>query len=177
MRAVPYSKTSVYFYNTLRRHTQENGVFVSAAVRPSVPEDLLTQEAVYTYRNIGARSRNHRYSSKAISIVCSECVWTRSYTACSAHAPSCPLWPVRLCRIFQHLIKVSKKIKEGRLKNEHIKEVMGVKGKQNIMDIIEKKRLQWYGHVKRIPEERIPKLIVECTPPERRKEDFQEKRG
>ncbi len=46
---------------------------------------------------------------------------------------------------------------------------MGVKGKQDIMDIIEKKRLQWYGHVKRMPEERIPKLIMEWTPTERRK--------
>ena len=46
---------------------------------------------------------------------------------------------------------------------------MGVKGKQDIMDIIEKKRLQWYGHVKRMPEERIPKLVTELTPIERRK--------
>ena len=30
---------------------------------------------------------------------------------------------------------------------------MGVKGQP---DIIEEKRLQWYGHVKRMPEERIP---------------------
>ena len=44
-------------------------------------------------------------------------------------------------------------------------------------DIIEKKRLQWYGHVKRMPEERIPKLIMEWIPLERRKEDVQEKRG
>jgi hypothetical protein len=29
-----------------------------------------------------------------------------------------------------------------------------VKGKPDIIDIIEKKRLQWYGHVKRMPEER-----------------------
>jgi hypothetical protein len=35
---------------------------------------------------------------------------------------------------------------------------MGVKGKP---DIIEKKRLQRYGHVKRMPEERIPKLTME----------------
>jgi len=43
---------------------------------------------------------------------------------------------------------------------------MGVKGKP---DIIEKKRLQWYGHVKRMPEDRIPKLIMQWTPMERRK--------
>jgi hypothetical protein len=40
-----------------------------------------------------------------------------------------------------------------RIKNEHIKEIMGVKGKLDIIDIIEKKRLQWYGHVKSMPEE------------------------
>jgi hypothetical protein len=44
-----------------------------------------------------------------------------------------------------------------------------VKGKPDIIDIIEKKRLQCYGHVKRIPEERIPKLIMEWIPEERRK--------
>jgi hypothetical protein len=46
---------------------------------------------------------------------------------------------------------------------------MGVKGKPGIIDIIEKKILQWYGHVKRMPEERISKLILECIPEERRK--------
>jgi hypothetical protein len=56
-----------------------------------------------------------------------------------------------------------------KIKNENIKEIMGVKGKPDIIDIIEKKRLQWYGHVKRIPEERIPKLILEWVPAERRK--------
>ena len=35
--------------------------------------------------------------------------------------------------------------------------------------IIEKKRLQWYGQVKRMPEERIPKLIMGWIPWERRK--------
>jgi hypothetical protein len=34
---------------------------------------------------------------------------------------------------------------------------------------IEKKRLQWYGHFKRMPEERKPKLILEWVPAERRK--------
>jgi hypothetical protein len=46
---------------------------------------------------------------------------------------------------------------------------MGVKGKPDIIDIIEKRRLKWYGHVKRMPEERIPKLIMEWVPLERRK--------
>jgi len=46
---------------------------------------------------------------------------------------------------------------------------MGVKGKPDIIDIIEQKRLQWYGHVKRMPEERIPKLNVDWIPRERRK--------
>jgi hypothetical protein len=44
-----------------------------------------------------------------------------------------------------------------------------VKGEPNIIDIIEKKRLQWYDHVKRMPEERIPKLIMELIPEQRRK--------
>ena len=52
-----------------------------------------------------------------------------------------------------------------RTKNEGIKEIMGVKGQP---DIIEKKRLQWYGHVKGMPEERISKLIMEWIPLERR---------
>ena len=58
------------------------------------------------------------------------------------------------------------------IKNEHTNEIMGVKGKP---DITERKRLQWYGLVKRMPEERIPKLIMEWIPPERRKEDVHEK--
>jgi hypothetical protein len=44
---------------------------------------------------------------------------------------------------------------------------MGVRGTPDIIDITEKKRLQWYGHVKRMPEERIPKLIMEWIPLER----------
>jgi hypothetical protein len=38
---------------------------------------------------------------------------------------------------------------------------MGVKEKLDIIDIIERKRLQWYGHVKRMQEERLPILIME----------------
>jgi hypothetical protein len=45
----------------------------------------------------------------------------------------------------------------------------GLKEKPDIVDIIERKRLQWYGHVKRMKEERLPKLIMEWIPGERRK--------
>ena len=34
-----------------------------------------------------------------------------------------------------------------RRKNERIKEVMGLKGKPDTVDTIQKKRLQWYGQV------------------------------
>ena len=46
---------------------------------------------------------------------------------------------------------------------------MEVKEDPDIIDIIERKRLQWYGHVKRMQEERLPKLIMEWIPEERRK--------
>jgi hypothetical protein len=38
---------------------------------------------------------------------------------------------------------------------------MGVKEQLDIIDIIKKKRFQWFGHVKRMQEERLPKLIME----------------
>jgi hypothetical protein len=38
---------------------------------------------------------------------------------------------------------------------------MGVKEKPDIIDIMESKRLQWYGHVKRMQDKRLPKLIME----------------
>jgi hypothetical protein len=67
------------------------------------------------------------------------------------------------------LRRSARKSRTEEIKNKHIKDIMGVKGKPSIIDIIQKKRLQWYGHVKRMPEERIPKLIMEWIPEERRK--------
>ena len=55
----------------------------------------------------------------------------------------------------------ARKSKTERIKNEHTKEIMGVKEKPDIIDIIQRKRLQWYGHVKRMQDERLPKLIME----------------
>ena len=59
------------------------------------------------------------------------------------------------------LRRSARKSRMERIKNEHIKEIMGVREKQDIIDIIERKRLQWYGQVKRMQEERLPKLIME----------------
>ena len=67
------------------------------------------------------------------------------------------------------LRRSARKSRIERIKNKHTKEIMGVKEKPDIIDIIERKRLQWYGHVKRMREERLPKLIMEWIPGERRK--------
>jgi hypothetical protein len=66
-------------------------------------------------------------------------------------------------------IHSARKLRIERIKNEYIKEIMGMKEKPDIIDIIERKRLQWYGHVNRMQEERLPKFIMEWIPGERRK--------
>jgi len=63
----------------------------------------------------------------------------------------------------------ARKSRKERIKYEHAKEMLGVKGKPYIVGVGEQKRLQWYSHAKRMPEERIPKLIVDWMPRERRK--------
>jgi len=67
------------------------------------------------------------------------------------------------------VLRSARKSRMERIKNEHIKEIMGVRGKPDIIDIIGQKRLKWYGHVKRMPEERILKLIMDWIPREKRK--------
>jgi hypothetical protein len=47
------------------------------------------------------------------------------------------------------LMRSARKSRKERIENEHIKKIMGMKEKPDIIDIKEKKRLQWYGHVKR----------------------------
>ena len=67
------------------------------------------------------------------------------------------------------LRRSERKSRIEKIKNEYIKEIMRVEGKSDIIDIIEQKRLQWYGHVKRMLGERITKLIMDWIPRERRK--------
>jgi hypothetical protein len=47
------------------------------------------------------------------------------------------------------LRRSASKSRMERIKNEHIMEIMGVKGKTDTINIIEQKRPQRYGHVKR----------------------------
>jgi hypothetical protein len=46
---------------------------------------------------------------------------------------------------------------------------MGMKEKPDIIDIIKRKKVQCYGHVKRMQEERLPKLIMEWIPGKKKK--------
>jgi hypothetical protein len=66
-------------------------------------------------------------------------------------------WEVNITMYLQEVLRrLTRKSKLERIKNKHIKEIMEVKEKPDIIDIIERKRLQWYGHVKRMQEERLP---------------------
>jgi hypothetical protein len=67
-------------------------------------ERELTRQAMYVWRNVEAHSRNHGCCGQAVRITYPECICSLSYPACSAHAPYCCLWPVRLYHIFPHLI-------------------------------------------------------------------------
>ncbi|KAK4883266.1 hypothetical protein RN001_006585 [Aquatica leii] len=54
-----------------------------------------------------------------------------------------------------------------KVNNQNIRERMGIT--LNILDTIEGKRLNWYGHLRRMPEERWPLKIWNWQPPRRRK--------
>jgi hypothetical protein len=56
----------------------------------------------------------------------------------------------------------ARKSKKEKVRNVTIGEIMEV-GK-NILEIIEEKRLRWFGHVKRMPGNRLPLKILEWEP-------------
>jgi hypothetical protein len=53
----------------------------------------------------------------------------------------------------------TRKSRKEKVRNVTIREVMEV-GK-NILEVVEEKRLRWFGHVKRIPGNRLPLKILE----------------
>jgi hypothetical protein len=56
----------------------------------------------------------------------------------------------------------ARKSREEKVRNVTIREVMQV-GK-NILEVTEEKRLRWFGHVKRMPGNRLPLKVLEWEP-------------
>jgi hypothetical protein len=56
----------------------------------------------------------------------------------------------------------ARKSRKEKVQNITIREVMEV-GK-NILEVIEEKRLRWFGHVKRMPGNRLPLKVLEWEP-------------
>jgi hypothetical protein len=56
----------------------------------------------------------------------------------------------------------ARKTRKENVRNGTIREVMEV-GK-NILEVIEEKRLRWFGHLKRLPGNRLPLKILEWEP-------------
>jgi hypothetical protein len=63
------------------------------------------------------------------------------------------------------LEKICEKIKERNVRNVTIREIMEVR--KNILQETEEKRLRWFGHVKRMPGNRLPLKILNANQRER----------
>jgi hypothetical protein len=56
----------------------------------------------------------------------------------------------------------ARKSRKEKVRNATIREIMEVR--KNILKVIEEKRLRWFGHVKRMPGNRLPLKILEWEP-------------
>jgi hypothetical protein len=56
----------------------------------------------------------------------------------------------------------ARKSRKEKVRNGTIREIMEVK--KNILEVIEEKRLRWFGHVRRMPGNRLPLKILEWEP-------------
>jgi hypothetical protein len=68
----------------------------------------------------------------------------------------------------------ARKSRKEKVRNVTIREVMEV-GK-NILEVIEEKRLRWFGHVKRMPGNRMPRKILEWEPEGTRRREIPKQR-
>ena len=62
---------------------------------------------------------------------------------------------MRVLRIIKGVTRMDK------LRNENIRKELGI---LNIEDFIEQGQLRWYGHIKRMDENRLPRKFFEYTP-------------
>jgi hypothetical protein len=56
----------------------------------------------------------------------------------------------------------ARKSREEKIRNVTIREIMEVR--KNILEVIKEKRLRWFGHVKRMPGNRLPLKVLEWEP-------------
>jgi hypothetical protein len=56
----------------------------------------------------------------------------------------------------------ARKSRKEKFRNVTIREIMEVR--KNILEVIEEKRLRWFGHVKRMPVNRLPLKVLEWEP-------------
>jgi hypothetical protein len=61
----------------------------------------------------------------------------------------------------------ARKSRNDKVRNVSITEVMEVR--KNILEVIEENPLQWFGHVKRMPGNRLPLKILEWEPEGKRR--------
>ena len=66
-------------------------------------------------------------------------------------------------------IKSARISRKDKIRNTIIKQKMNVV--RSLLDDIKTKLLQWYGHVQRMEEGRLPKEVTKWHPPGRRKRD------
>jgi hypothetical protein len=68
----------------------------------------------------------------------------------------------------------ARKSRKEKVRNVTIREVMEVR--KNILEVTEEKRLRWFGHVRRMPGNRLPLKIVEWEPEGKRRRGRPKKR-
>jgi hypothetical protein len=56
----------------------------------------------------------------------------------------------------------ARKSRKEKVRNVTIREIMEVR--KNILEVTEVKRLRWFGHVKRMPGNRLPLKVLEWEP-------------
>ena len=63
--------------------------------------------------------------------------------------------------------RAARKSRMDKIRNQRIRELMEVD--RNILEVIEERKMRWFGHVERMGEDRIPKMILEWNAEGRRR--------
>ena len=66
-----------------------------------------------------------------------------------------------------HWRRTARKARMDKIRNQGIREIMKVN--KNILEVIEERKLRWFGHIKRMGGDRIPKIILKRNAENRRR--------